>query len=57
MRDRLILALLGLNNRVLTDIEIKALEKGLDFDPIQGKINEPELKQDFAAEFCSVIRT
>ena len=41
----------NLSNRVLTDIEIKVLEKGLDFAPIQRKINEPELRQDFA-EFC-----
>ena len=26
---------------------MKVLEKGLDFAPIQRKINEPELKQDF----------
>ena len=38
----------NLSNRVLTDIEIKVLEKGLDFAPIQRKINEPELRQDFA---------
>ena len=36
-----------LSHRVLTDTEIKVLEKGLDFAPIQQKINEPELKQDF----------
>ena len=41
----------NLNNRVLTDLEIKVLEKGLDFAPIQSKINEPKLRQDFA-DFC-----
>ena len=34
----------NLNDRVLTDAEIKILEKGLDFAPLQRKINEPELK-------------
>ena len=44
-----------LNDRVLTDAEIKILEKGLDFAPLQGKINEPELKQDFKG-FCRSMR-
>ena len=34
----------NLSHRVLTDAEIKILEKGLDFAPLQRKINEPELK-------------
>ena len=29
----------NVNDTVLTDIEIKILEKGLDFAPIQEKIN------------------
>ena len=33
--------------RVLSEIEIKILEKCLDYAPIQRKINEPELKSDF----------
>ena len=37
----------NLSNRVLTDAEINVFEKGLDFGPIQRKINDPELKQDF----------
>ena len=41
----------NLNGRVLTDAEIKILEKGLDFAPLQRKINESELKQDFK-DFC-----
>ena len=41
----------NVSNRILTDIEIKVLEKGLGFAPILRKINEPELRQDFA-EFC-----
>ena len=46
----------NLSNRVLTDIEIKVLEKGVDFVPIQRKTNEPALRQDFA-EFCRQMRT
>ena len=46
----------NLCNRVLTDTEIKVLEKGLDFAPIQRKINQPELRQDFA-EFCGRMGT
>ena len=41
----------NLSNRVLTDAEINVLEKGLDYAPIQNKINEPELRTDFE-EFC-----
>ena len=33
----------------------KVLEKGLDYAPIQNKINEPELRNDFS-EFCRRIR-
>ena len=42
--------------KVLTDTEIRILEKGLDFAPIQNKINEPELRSEFE-EFCRRIRT
>ena len=45
----------NLSHRVLTDAEIKLLEKGLDFAPIQWKINEPELKQNFN-DFCRRMR-
>ena len=31
------------------------MEKGLDYAPIQNKINEPELKQDFE-EICRKMR-
>ena len=34
----------NLSRRVLTDTEIKVLEKGLDFAQIQKKLNEPEFK-------------
>ena len=37
----------NLSHRMLTDAEIKVLEKGLDLAPVQRKINESELKQDF----------
>ena len=43
------------SDRVLSDAEMKLLEKGLDFAPIQRKINELELKEDFE-EFCGRIR-
>ena len=44
----------NLSNRALPDDEIKVLKKGLDFAPIQRKINEPELRSDFW-EFCHII--
>ena len=40
---------------MLTETEIEILEKSLDYAPIQNKINEPELKQDFE-EFCRKMR-
>ena len=36
-----------MSHRLLTDTEIKVLEKVLDFSPFQRKINEPELRRDF----------
>ena len=45
----------NLSNRVLSDAEIKVLEKGLDYAPIQNKIIEPELRNDFN-EFCRRMR-
>ena len=45
----------SLSNRVLSDNEIKVLEKGLDFALMQRKINEPELSSDFG-EFCCCMR-
>ena len=41
----------NLSGRVLSESEIKVLEKGLDFVPFQRKVNEPELRRDFK-EFC-----
>ena len=46
----------NLSRKVLTDTEIRILEKGLDFAPIQNKINEPELRTDFE-EFSRRMRT
>ena len=37
----------NLSQRVLSEDEIKVLEKGLDFAPIHNKVNEPELRKDF----------
>ena len=45
----------NLSNRVLTDTDIKVLEKGLKFAPIQQKLNEPEPRSDFN-EFCRRMR-
>ena len=45
----------NLSHRVLSDAEIKILEKGLDFAYIQRKINAPELRKDFE-EFCRRMR-
>ena len=45
----------NLSNKVLSDNEIKVLEKGLDFSNIQRKINQPELRPDFG-EFCLRMR-
>ena len=41
--------------KVLTEAEIKVLEKGLGYAPIQNKVNEPELRCDFE-EFCRRMR-
>ena len=49
-------AVFNLSWKVLTDTEIRILEKGLDFAPIQNKINEPESRPDFE-EFCHRMRT
>ena len=45
----------NLSKKVLTETEIKVLEKGLDYAPIQNKVNEPELRSDFE-EFCRRMR-
>ena len=45
----------NLSNRDLSEAEIKVSEKGLDYAPIQNKINEPELMNDFN-EFCRKMR-
>ena len=45
----------NLNQRVLSEIEIQVLEKGLDFAPIQKSLNEPQLREDFE-EFSRRMR-
>ena len=45
----------NLSKKVLTETEIKVLEKGLDFAPIQKTLNEPELRKDFE-EFSRRMR-
>ena len=45
----------NLSHKVLTETEINVLEKGLDYAPIQKKINKPELRKDFS-EFCQRMR-
>ena len=45
----------NLSGRVLSESEIKVLEKGLEFAPFQRKVNEPELRRDFQ-EFCRRMR-
>ena len=47
--------LFNLSHRVLTKTEIKVLGKGLEYAPIQKKINESELRKDFS-EFCRRMR-
>ena len=37
----------NLSEKLLTEAEIKVLEKGLDFTPVQKTLNEPELRKDF----------
>ena len=39
----------NLSHMILSNAEIKILEKSLDFAPIQSKINEPELRKDVVA--------
>ena len=43
----------NLSKKVLIDIEIKVLKKGLDYTPIQNKINELELTRDFSSVLWS----
>ena len=45
----------NLSDRVQNEIEIKVLDKGLDYLPIQKKMNEPELRKEFY-EFCRRMR-
>ena len=45
----------NLSHRVLTETEIKVLEKGLDYVLIQKKINEPELRKQSSGKWCYVL--
>ena len=45
----------NLSGRVLSESEIRILEKGLDISPFQRKVNEPELRKDFE-DFCRRMR-
>ena len=45
----------NLSRKVITDTEIKVLEKGLDFAPMQRKLNEHELGRGFK-DFCRHMR-
>ena len=45
-----------LSNWIFSECEVKVLEKGLDFAPIQQKMKKPELRKDFE-EFCIRMRT
>ena len=45
----------NLSKKVLSDVENKVLEKGLDYALIQSKINEPESKRDFE-NLCRQMR-
>ena len=50
-----VLRLFNLSYKILTETEIKVLEKGLDFAPVQRTLNEPESRKEFE-EFCRRIR-
>ena len=46
---------INLRRRMLSEDKIKVLEKGLDFAPIQNKVNQHELRKNFD-EFCPQMR-
>ena len=41
----------NLSEKVLVDIKIRVLEKGLNYARIQNTINEPEMRRDFEKFF------
>ena len=43
------------SKKVFSETEIKVIAKGLDFAPIQNKINGPKLKKD-SEELCRRMR-
>ena len=55
LQDILVRTVFNLSKNVLSDAEVKVLEKGLDYAPIQSKINESELMTD-SENFCRQMR-
>ena len=53
---RPILNRVNLSNKVLTEGKIKVIKKGLDFAPIQRKVNEPECLGKILKNFCRRMR-
>ena len=45
-------AVLNITRKVLIDTEIRFLQKGLSFAPIQKKLNESKLRKDFKGFFA-----
>lgn len=45
----------NLSKKFLSDAEIKFWKKGLDYAPVQNKINKPELRRGFEI-FCRLMR-
>ena len=48
-------SIFNLSHCVLAEAEIKLLEKGLVFGPIQSEVIEPELKQSFNEIKCVCV--
>ena len=46
---------INLRRRMLSEDKIKVLQKGLNFAPIQNKVNQTELRKHFD-EFCPQMR-
>ena len=44
----------NLSHKILTETEIKVLEKRLDFSPVQRTLSEPELRKYFEY-FCRLL--
>ena len=48
-------AVFNLSKKILTEAEVKVIEKGLEYAPIQNKVNAPQLRSEFQ-EFCRRMR-